>query len=114
MWRMIVIWLLSAVAFMIVARAVPGYSATGTLPSAITALGIGFLNAILGVAIKDIHFPIVLILFAIFLVFINAACIMAASRLVDGFDVYGWTPTVWGGVVMTGIGMTVRMTMKNE
>ena len=114
MWRMIVQWLLSAVAFMIVARAVPGYTATGTLPTMITALGLGFLNAALGMAFKEIRFAFVIVLFGVFLVFINAVAILAASHLVDGFDVYGWTPTIWGGAVLAGIGIILRMVMKEE
>ena len=83
---MIVQWLLSAVAFMIVSRAVPGYDATGTIPTMITALGLGFLNAALGMAFKEIKFPVVIVLFGIFLVFINAVTIVTASRFVDGLS----------------------------
>lgn len=114
MWRMIVQWILSAVAFMIVSRTVPGYDATGTLPTMIMSLALGFLNAALGMAFKEIRFPVVIVLFGVFLVFINAVAIVAAARLVDGFDVYGWTPAIWGGAVLAGIGVIVRMVMKEE
>src|ERR1700757_2466352 len=103
MFRLLIQWLLSAVALMIVSRVVPGFFVTGMMPAFMAALVIGFLNATLGFLLKVITFPLAVLTFGIFLLFINAAMIMMASHFVQGFYVYGWTPALWGAALLAVI-----------
>jgi putative membrane protein len=113
MFRMLIQWVLSAIALMIVSRIVPGFFVTGLEPAMMAALVIGFLNATLGYLLKLITFPLALLTFGLFLLVINAAMIMMASRFVSGFYVYGWTPAFWGAVVLAIISMLIRMIAKD-
>jgi putative membrane protein len=113
MFRLLIHWLLSAVALMIVSRVVPGFYITGLQSAMIAAVAIGFLNATLGFALKVITFPIAILTFGIFLLAINAAMILFASRLVGGFYVAGWTPALWGAVVLSILSMLIRFVMKD-
>ena len=54
-------WALSALAVWIVARLVPGFHVSGPLAALIAALVIGFVNATLGVFLKIVTFPLVLL-----------------------------------------------------
>lgn len=114
MFRMIVQWLLSAVALMIVTRVVPGFYITGLTAALIAAIVIGFLNATLGYFLKLITFPLVILTFGLFALFINAAMIVLASKFVDGFYVYGYTPAVWAAAVLTVLGLIIRFVMQPE
>jgi putative membrane protein len=114
MFRLLIQWLLSAVAIMIVSRIVPGFFVTGLYPAMMAAVVIGFLNATLGFLLKMITFPLAVLTFGIFLFVINAGMIMMASRLVEGFYVYGWTPAFWGAVVLSILGMLIKLVMKEE
>ena len=114
MFRMIVQWLLSAVALMIVTRVVPGFYITGLNAALIAAIVIGFLNATLGYFLKLITFPLVILTFGLFALFINAAIIVLASKFVDGFYVYGYTPAVWAAAVLTVLGLIIRFVMQPE
>ncbi|MGA8730372.1 MAG: phage holin family protein [Terracidiphilus sp.] len=108
MFRLLIQWLLSAIALMIVSRVVPGFN-VGSLESAmIAAVVIGFLNATLGLALKVITFPLAVVTFGLFLLVINAGMIILASRFVIGFDVTGWTPAFWGSVVLSLLGLIIR------
>jgi putative membrane protein len=113
MFRLLIQWLLSAVALMIVSRVVPGFFVTGMMPALMAALVIGFLNATLGFLLKMITFPLAILTFGIFLLVINAGMILMASHLVEGFYVYGWTPAFWGAVVLAVLGMLIKMVMKD-
>jgi putative membrane protein len=113
MFRLIIQWLLSAVALMIVSRIVPGFFVTGMMPALWAALAIGFLNATLGFALKVITFPLTILTFGVFLFVINAAVIMMASHLVSGFYVYGWTPAFWGAVVLSVLSLVIRFAIKD-
>jgi putative membrane protein len=113
MFRLLIHWVLSAVAIMFVSRVVPGFYVTGLEPAFMAALAIGFLNATLGFVLKVITFPLAVLTFGIFLLVINAAMIMLASRLVSGFYVYGWTPAIWGAVVLAVISMLMKFFTKD-
>jgi putative membrane protein len=50
----------------------------------------------------------------VFLVVINAAMILLASKIVTGFVVYGWVPAFWAAVVLGVLGMLIKLIMKDE
>lgn len=113
MFRLLIQWLLSAIALMIVSRLVPGFYVESLGPAMIAAVIIGFLNATLGFALKVITFPLAILTFGIFLLVINAAMIMLASSMVIGFTVHGWVPAFWGAVVLSLIGLIIRAFAKD-
>ena len=108
MFRLLIQWILSAVALMIVSKIVPGFYVTNLSSAFIAALVIGFLNAILGFPLKLITFPLTILTFGVFLLVINAAMILLASKVVGGFDVYGWGPAFWGAAVLAVISLLIR------
>jgi putative membrane protein len=108
MFRLMIHWILTAIALLLVSRIVPGFFVTGIQSALIAAVVIGFLNATLGAVLKFITFPFVLLTFGVFLLVINAAMILLASHLVGGFLVYGWTPAFWGAAVLSLIGLIIR------
>jgi putative membrane protein len=108
MFRMLIHWLLTAIALMFVSKVVPGFFVTGLDAALIAALVIGFLNATLGFMLKALTFPLVILSFGLFLLVVNAAMILVASRIVPGFYVYGWRPAVVGAAVMAIIGLVIR------
>jgi putative membrane protein len=114
MFRLIIQWLLSAIALMIVARVVPGFYITGGIESAmIAALVIGFLNATLGLALKVITFPLSILTFGVFLLVVNAAMILLASQFIGGFYVDGWRSAFWGAAVLALISLIIRFISKD-
>lgn len=113
MFRLLIHWILSAVALLIVARVVPGFYVLTVGTAMIAAVVIGFLNATLGFVLKVITFPLVIITFGLFLLVINAAMILVAGRFVDGFDVHGWVPALWGAAVLSALNIIIRFAMKD-
>lgn len=114
MFRWIVQWILSAVALMIVTRIVPGFYITGPQSALIAALVIGGLNATLGYFLKFVTFPLVILTFGIFILFINAAILILASKLVDGFYVYGFAPALWAAAVLAILGLIIRFVSSED
>jgi putative membrane protein len=105
-------WILSAIALLIVSRIVPGFVVRGLAPALIASLVIGLLNATVGLILKIITFPISIITFGIFLLVINGMMIMLASGIVPGFHVRGFVPAFWGAVVLALLGMLIRAIVK--
>ena len=106
-------WILSAIALLIVSRIVPGFVVRGLAPALIASLVIGLLNATVGLILKIVTFPISIITFGIFLLVINGFMILLASGIVPGFKVYGFVPAFWGAVVLALLGMLIRAVMKD-
>jgi putative membrane protein len=114
MFRLLIHWLLSAIALMLVSRLVPGFEVNGLITAMGAAVVIGFLNATLGFLMKVVTFPFAVLTFGLFLLVINAAMILLASKIVIGFYVYGWVPAFWGAVVLSLLGMVIRAVMKDQ
>jgi putative membrane protein len=51
-------WILSALALIVVSKIVPGFHVQGLMPALIAALVIGLLNATVGFLLKIITFPL--------------------------------------------------------
>ncbi len=98
-------WALSALAVWIVARLVPGFHVSGPLAALIAALVIGFVNATLGVFLKIVTFPLVLLTLGLFWLVINAAMIELASAVVPGFHVDTFGAAFVGAVVLALVNM---------
>ncbi|MGA3009497.1 MAG: phage holin family protein [Terracidiphilus sp.] len=113
MIRLLVQWILYAVALLVVSNLVPGFSVQGLGPALVAALVIGLLNATVGFFLKIITFPISILTLGLFLLVINGLMIMLASNLVRGFHVRGFGPAFWGAVVLALLGMLIRAVTKS-
>jgi len=106
-------WVLSAIALLIVSRIVPGFHVAGLGPALIAVIIIGLLNATLGLILKIVTFPLSILTLGIFLLVINSLMILLASSVVRGFRVNGFFPAFWGAVVLALLGMAIRALTKN-
>jgi len=113
MTGLLVQWVLSAIALLIVARIVPGFHVAGFVSALIAALVIGLLNATFGLVLKVITFPLSILTLGLLLLVINGLMILLAAKLVPGFRVTGFFPAFWGAVVLALLGMIIRAVTKN-
>jgi putative membrane protein len=114
MLRLLLHWLMSAMALLITSRLVPGFEVRGLRAALIAALVIGLLNATVGLLLKIITFPISILTFGLFLLVINGMMILAASDLVRGFHVNGMIPAFWGAAILALLGMLFRAVMRKS
>lgn len=110
--RLLLHWILSAIALIVVSRIVPGFHVQGLMPALIAALVIGLLNATVGLVLKIITFPLTILTLGIFLLVINGIMIKVAANFVPGFHVTGFAPAFWGAVVLALLGMVIRAVVK--
>ena len=99
--RLLLNWVLSALAVWIMAKLVPGISVHGPVAALIAALAIGFINATIGAILKILTFPLTLITLGLFWFVINALMLELAAKFVDGFQVRGFIPALIGAVLMS-------------
>jgi putative membrane protein len=113
MIKLLVQWILSAVALLAVSRIVPGFVVRGLGPALVAAVVIGLLNATVGFVLKIITFPISILTLGLFLLVINGLMILVASNIVNGFHVRGFAPAFWGAAVLAILGMVIRAILKD-
>jgi len=92
MVHFLLVWLISALAFVVTAYLVPGLTLTGFLPAMAAAAVLGFVNALVRPILVLLTLPITVVTLGLFLFVINALCLMLASALTPGFEVksFGW------------------------
>jgi len=100
MLRLLVRWILDAIALLIVAWLVPGFKVVN-LPSALIAvIVIGLLNVTLGLLLKLITLPLGILTLGLFFLVINAFILKLASGVVPGFYVNTFGAAFIGAIVL--------------
>ncbi len=106
--RLLLNWVLSALAVWIVSRVVPGIYVSGPVAALIAALVIGFINATIGLLLKILTFPLTLATLGLFWFVINALMLKFASALVPGFVVRGFGAAFIGAIVLSLVNMLLK------
>lgn len=105
MLRLLLHWVLNALALLIVARLVPGF-VIGSFSSALIAvIVIGLLNATFGLVLKVITLPLGILTFGLFFLVINAIVLKFASAVVPGFQVQTFIAAFWGALALAVLHM---------
>ncbi len=99
-FKLLVRWLLHAVALLVVAYVVPGFHVDSFSAALIAVLIIGFLNMTLGLLLKAITLPIGILTLGLFFLVINAMILEFSSRLAPGFHVNGFGAALAGAIVL--------------
>jgi len=106
--RLLLNWVLSALAVWIVAQVVPGVHVSGAVAALIAALAIGFINATIGALLKIITFPLTLVTLGLFWFVINALMLELASAVVPGFRVHGFVAAFIGAIVLSLVNLLLK------
>ena len=107
--RLLLSWLISAIALLIVSFLVPGFHVAGFKAALIAAVVIGLINATLGVLLKVITLPLTLITLGLFWWVVNALMLMLASKFLSpSFHVDGFLWAFLGAIVLSLVNMVLR------
>jgi putative membrane protein len=112
MIRLLANWLLSAVALLIVSHVVVGFQVDTLGTALIAALVFGLLNATVGLLLKLVTLPVVILTFGIFLLVVNAIVLELASGFVPGFHIRSFGAAFWGAAVLAVIQMLFRFLVR--
>ncbi|MGB7603469.1 MAG: phage holin family protein [Candidatus Sulfotelmatobacter sp.] len=107
--RMLLHWVLSALAVWIMSRVVPGIHVSGPVAALIAALVIGFINATIGLVLKILTFPLTLVTLGLFWLVINALMLeLASALLAPGFQVRGFFAAFVGAIVLSLVNLLLK------
>ena len=112
MLRLLLNWLLSALALLIVAHVVPGFHVSGFGAALWAVIVIGLVNANLGLFLKVIKFPLTILTLGILWFIINALMFWAAASVLEGFDVRGFGAALLGSLIYSAIGVVIESALE--
>ena len=110
--RMIVNWVLSAMAVWFLPYIVSGVHVRTFTTALVAALVIGFVNATLGLLLKVVTFPLTVLTLGLFWLVINGLMLEVASAFVPGFEVHGFLAAFLGAIVLSVVNMVLRWLVK--
>lgn len=111
MMRMLLHWLITALAVWVTSRLVPGFDVSGASAALIAAVVIGLVNATIGLFLKIITFPLTIATLGLFWLVINALMLELASAFVPGFRIRGFFAAFLGAIVLSLINMLLKRLM---
>jgi putative membrane protein len=97
----IIHWLLSAVSLLIVAHILPGIEVDSFGAAVVAALVIGLASATIGLVLKIILLPFIIISLGLVYLVINGMMLQLASAFVKGFRVNGCMTAILGSVLLS-------------
>jgi putative membrane protein len=106
--RILLHWVLSALALLVVAHYVQGFHVSGFTVALIAAIFVGLVNGTIGIILKVLTFPLSIVTFGVFLLVINALMLKLVAMFVPGFQIDGFWPAFWGALLLAIINMLVR------
>ena len=101
MKKLLLNWLVGAVAVFIAAKLLPGIETTSFWAAAIFAAILGLVNAVLKPILTLLSFPAILLTLGLFMVVINGLTLWLASAITPGIQVAGFWAAVGGGIVIS-------------
>ena len=94
-------WLLSGVSLLIVAGIVPGIQVDSFGSALIAALVVGLVGATVGLILKIVLLPFIILTLGLVYFLINGLTLKLASAVVPGFRVNGCLPAVLGALLLS-------------
>ena len=97
--ELILIWILNAVALLVVAYILPGITVASFGSALIAALVLGLLNTLVKPVLVLLTLPVTIITLGLFLLVINALVFWFAGSVLKGFQVNGFWWAMLGALV---------------
>jgi len=106
--RLLIKWLLSALALLAVTYIYQGVQISGFTSALIAAAVIGLLNMIVRPVLVVLTLPVTIVTLGLFLFVINALIFWAASGLLGGFVVNGFVAALIGSLIYSLLGVIIE------
>jgi putative membrane protein len=97
--RLLLVWILSAIALLVVAYLYPGVQVQDWKAAAIAALVLGLVNTLVKPILVILTLPVTILTLGLFLLVINALCFWFVANLVPGFHVTGFWAAMLGAIL---------------
>jgi len=113
MIKLLVKWLLSAAALLLVAYIYSGVEVRTFGAALIAAFVIGLLNTVVRPILVVLTLPVTIVTLGLFLFVINALMFWAAASLLDGFHVRDFVAALVGSLIYSALGIVIESALES-
>lgn len=110
--KLLLNWLLSAVALLAVAHLYSGVVVTSFTSALLAAAVLGALNAVVRPLLVLLTLPVTVITMGLFLFIINALMFWAAASLLSGLDVRGFGAALLGSLIYSALSLAIEFVLE--
>jgi putative membrane protein len=104
-------WAVTAVSLWLASHVFKGLRFDGTGSLILSALLLGFVNAVLRPILIVLTLPLTLLSFGLFLLVLNALLLMLVSRLIKGFNLTGFWTAFFASIFITLLGLVANLVL---
>lgn len=112
--KLILKWLLSAVALLAVAYIYSGVMVGSFGSALLAAFVIGLFNMLLRPVLVLLTLPVTMVTLGLFLFVINALMFWAASGVLSGFHVQGFGAAMLGSLIYSALGLVIDTALRDR
>ena len=112
--RILLHWILNALALVIVAHVVPGVAVHDPISALVAAVLLGLANAVIRPILVLLTLPVTILTLGLFLLVINGLLFWAVSALITGFEVHGLWPGVLGALVYSVLTAVLSLLVRRD
>lgn len=112
MVRLLIVWILNAVALLAVAYLMPSIHVASIGAALVAALVLGLVNTLVRPILVVLTLPVTLLTLGLFLLVINGLLFWAVGNFLDGFSVSGFWPGVLGAILYSLISWALTALIK--
>ncbi len=107
--RLLLVWILNAIALLAVAYLFPGVQIQDWMSAAVAALVLGLVNALVKPILVVLTLPVTILTLGLFLLVLNALLFWAVASLLPGFNVGGFGAAFVGALLYSVISWLLSM-----
>ena len=101
MIKLLVVWLINAVALIAVAYLMPGIAVSSFGAALVAALVLGLVNAFVRPILVLLTLPVTILTLGLFIFVLNGLLFWMVGSWLQGFEVAGFWPAVFGAIVFS-------------
>ena len=101
MIRLLVVWLINAIALIAVAYLMPGIAISSFGAALVAALVLGLVNAFVRPILVLLTLPVTILTLGLFIFVLNGLLFWMVGAWLQGFEVAGFWPAVFGAIVFS-------------
>src|SRR5687767_8087600 len=98
MMKLLLVWLINAVALIAVAYLLPGIGVSSFVTALIAALVLGLINAVIRPLLVLLTLPVTVLTLGLFIFVLNGLLFWFVASFIEGFAVAGFWPAVFGAI----------------
>lgn len=99
--RLLLVWLVNALALIAVAYLMPSISVNGFVPALIAALVLGLVNAVIRPVLILLTLPVTVLTLGLFILVINGLLFWLVGSFIQGFVVNGFWAGFFGAILFS-------------